>query len=350
MDCFFSKYQPTEVKPTLSEDEMSDLEAMIEPLLLFAMTWSIGATTTLDGRKRFDGKLKELMGKETKFKYPSNDQASCYNFFFKQDIKEWVHWNELNNTPFAIDPKLTYAEIIVPTFDSIRYKFVKKMLIENSKHVLCPGQTGTGKTVNISSLLNQELPEEFVGIPLMFSAQTSANQTQDTLDEKVEKRRKGVFGPPTGKKYVIFIDDLNMPKKEEYGAQPPIELIRQWMDHRGWYDLKTKEKEFKSIIDISFISAMGPPGGGRSHLTQRLQRHYNIINYTTLGGESIDMIFSKILTRFLDRFSSEISDEKNVSKIVEATQHVYNKVESNLRPTPTKSHYTFNLRDMSKIF
>ena len=228
MDCFFAKYQPTETKPTLTEDELNDLEANIEPLLIFAMVWSIGATTTLTGRQKFDAKLKELMGKETKFKFPSNDPGSCYNYFFNKDIKEWVHWNDLNSTQFTIDPKLSYAEIIVPTFDSIRFKYVKKMLIENSKHVLCPGPTGTGKTVNISSLLNNEMPEEFVGIPMMFSAQTSANQTQDTLDEKVEKRRKGVFGPPTGKKYVIFIDDLNMPKKEEYGAQPPIELIRQW--------------------------------------------------------------------------------------------------------------------------
>jgi dynein heavy chain len=35
---------------------------------------------------------------------------------------------------------------------------------------------------------------------------------------------------------------------------------------------------------------------------------------------------------------------------VEATIHTYNDIQKNLLPTPSKSHYTFNLRDISKVF
>lgn len=51
---------------------------------------------------------------------------------------------------------------------------------------------------------------------------------------------------------------------------------------------------------------MGPPGGGRSVITPRLQRHFNVMTYTDLEASSIQVIFQTILTAFYATFSSEV--------------------------------------------
>ena len=43
-------------------------------------------------------------------------------------------------------------------------------------------------------------------------------------------------GAPRDKRVIFFIDDLNMPKLDTYGSQPPIELLRQYQDFGGFYD------------------------------------------------------------------------------------------------------------------
>ena len=110
------------------------------------------------------------------------------------------------------------------------------------------GPTGTGKSITVASeLKNTFNNEKYTYISMSFSAQTSANQTQRIIDGKTEKRRKGIYGPLGQKEGVIFVDDLNMPSKEIYGAQPPIELLRQWMDYGGWYDIDSKERELRKV-------------------------------------------------------------------------------------------------------
>lgn len=78
--------------------------------------------------------------------------------------------------------------------------------------LLPPVLTGTGKTVYVKKQLQEGLPPTMTSTFMTFSAQTSANMTQDIIDGKLDKRKRGIYGPPQNKRMVIFVDDLNMPQ------------------------------------------------------------------------------------------------------------------------------------------
>lgn len=83
---------------------------------------------------------------------------------------------------------------------------------------------------------------------------------QDIVESRVEKRTKGVYVPIGGKKLLTFMDDFNMPAKDTFGSQPPLELIKLWIDYGFWYDrLKQTAKQIKvytSSITIDYITLM----------------------------------------------------------------------------------------------
>ncbi len=71
-------------------------------------------------------------------------------------------------------------------YSSTLDRFLAELLITHGKHVLITGPTGTGKTANIKDLLLHKLNQnKYFPVFLTLSDQTSANQTQDTIDFKV---------------------------------------------------------------------------------------------------------------------------------------------------------------------
>lgn len=94
---------------------------------------------------------------------------------------------------------------------------------------------------------------------------------------------------------------------------------------------------------------MGPPGGARTFITPRLQRHLNLIGLADCEDDTLLRIFSCILHWFFakERFNENITKVEN--KIVQATRDIYKNAMEKLLPTPRKSHYMFNLRDFAKV-
>ncbi|NXK36347.1 DYH7 protein, partial [Piprites chloris] len=356
--------------PTVQEDptNKSILYQFFRQLLIFlplqgcfafATVWSIGGTCDGDSRIIFDNFLRDMLSEKSatetaptsvgKWECPFEEKGLVYDYMYELKGKgSWVHWNAFIEQISYSDKNVKIQDIIVPTMDTVRYTYLLELFITHGKPLLLVGPTGTGKSVYVKDKLMNNLERElYFPFFINFSARTSANQTQNIIMARLDKRRKGIFGPPMGKKCIIFVDDMNMPALEKYGAQPPIELLRQFSDHGFWYDLKDTSKI--TLVDIQLLAAMGPPGGGRNPITPRFLRHFNICTINSFSDETMIRIFSTVVALYLrtNDFPSDFSTIGN--QIVSATLEVYKKAIKNLLPTPTKSHYTFNLRDFSRV-
>jgi dynein heavy chain len=220
------------------------------------------------------------------------------------------------------------------------------IMVMNHFHVLAVGNTGTGKTVAIQQILGSLDDSVWTTCTLNCSAQTSSEQVQGIIESKVEKRIKNKFGPPGNRRMLLFVDDLNMPRKDLFGSQPPLELIRQWMDYEAWYD---REKQtLRYILDMQLGCSMGPPGGGRAAISPRFQSQFHLINFVNPAEAQIKRIFATLCAHKFQDFREDVKAQ--VEPITMASMALYNVVMDKFLPTPAKCHYLFNLRDVSKVF
>ena len=345
---------------SLAEEKVHE---WIDSVIQFAVVWTLGGTIDLESRTKFDVFIRELFNKQEisfdlgpglEIKLPSFSLSlplptthDVYSYTYVSASSSWQDWLSTTTiTPVPIDTE--FNNIIIPTIDTVRYCYILGKMLESGVHTMFVGPTGTGKTIYIKQSMNNLDDSKFNRIESTFSAQTNANMIQDIIDSKLDKRRKGTYGPPFGQKCVIFVDDLNMPAVEKYGAQPPIEILRQLVDHGGWYD--RTELSFRQLVDIQFVTAMGPPGGGRNNITSRMLRHFYVMSITEFDDGTYSSIYSSILEWWAKKTNQSENVREKCDSVVSATIDVYNAIRKELLPTPAKSHYTYNMRDLSKVF
>ncbi len=363
------KSQVEEIESKLTDD-------FIESCFLFSLVWSIGATIDLAGHDLFDTFVRafirtpdivereEYKGVKTllllrswenplgqsqrrDFLSPIPKEGSIYDYCYSPVHMAWRTWEEVQAKVVIADDE-KYSNIVVQTTVTAQLECLMDLLITHKYPPLIIGPTGTGKSTVVSRMLNVILPQEkYKSLSIAFTARTTAQQWQGIVDASLDKRRRGIYGPPLGCVATVFIDDLNMPEIEEYGAQPPLELLRQLIDSHGWYDLETKD--FHQIIDTQVVAAMGPPGGGRNHISPRVLRHFSVICLTEFSGETMSTIYNTILAWYVNAVGMPSGVTELASTVVAATLDMYQESMNSLLPTPAKSHYTFNLRDFSRI-
>ncbi|KAK6642963.1 hypothetical protein RUM43_004465 [Polyplax serrata] len=337
--------------------DLKNLNIWFQAAFIYAGVWGLGGGLDLQSRILFNEfyidiwrgndtyPVPESLGK-IDISIPGEGLLHDYCYVFKAK-GSWKYWPEALKSE-KLEETINISQMLVPTVDTVKYQYLLELHIKHNMSTLLVGGTGTGKSFYIQNLLMYKLSQElFLPAFITFTASISANQTQDLVISKLNKKKRGRYGPPTGKRCVIFVDDMNMPAKEVYGAQPPIELLRQYFDCKHWYDLKDTSKIY--IFDVLFMAAMGLPGGSRQEVYARFLRHFNIFSICDFSDESMIKIFSSVLLVGLKRNGFATDVMSSVVSIVHATLDVYQSAMLNLRPTPAKSHYIFNLRDFARV-
>ncbi|XP_025195967.1 dynein heavy chain 2, axonemal [Melanaphis sacchari] len=317
-----------------------DYDHLIKLWFLFCVVWSICAVVNEDGRKKIDTFFRE---KEVVF--PISD--TVYHYYVDTKTAQFYHWdNFLRDSSWIYKTELPFYKIIVPTIDTVRYNYLVEAFLSKKRPVLLVGPVGTGKTLTVKKALEVLDKNKFLNLTINMSARTTVHNVQENIEGRLEKRTKDTYVPLSNKTLVTFLDDMNMPEKETYGAQAPLELIRQWIDYEFWFDRQSRL--LKYVKNMLLIAAMGPPGSGRSTISNRLLSCFSVINLTFPEEAQISNIYMSMLSQHLKSFVEHIRNLRN--GLTNMTINLYKSVVANLLPTPAKMHYLFNLRDISKVF
>lgn len=258
-ECFLDYYDDEKTCSTLTD---LDIRAQLEGIFFFSCIWSLGAVLNEQSRVLFSELFYGLLLKDFPeglyqkcnipnelhvtslakpyiFTIPKAGTVFDYRFICEGKGK-WKLWSDEIALAPPLSRDIAVNQIIITTKETIRIYALMDLLVRHGKTTILVGPTATGKTIYIQDYITKRIDQSaYISINMNFTACTSANQVQDTIMGKLSKRRKGVFGPPLGKKCIIFVDDLSLPKAgPQCSSQSAVEILRMWMDHSMWYELK----------------------------------------------------------------------------------------------------------------
>ena len=206
------------------------------------------------------------------------------------------------------------------------------------------GGAGTGKTTILQDFLSN-LDSNWMQYDIAMNFYTDSFSLQQQLENPIDKRSGHTFGPPSGRKLVYFVDDLNLPYVETYGTQNSLSLMRQLIDHGNFFDridlgFRTK------VVDTQFVTAMNPTAGSFT-ISDRLQRQFATFACMMPSQGDLRSIYHSILEGHLESFDRKLSGLTDA--LIDSTVNITKSVQSSFLPSAIKFTYNWNMRELSNI-
>lgn len=130
--------------------------------------------------------------------FPEKMLMTDYRF---DGIETWFPWLKSDEVTFNESTHISKA--LVPTKESNTMLYWLHLAVKIELPIILVGDAAIGKSVTLRHFLNEIPKEKFIHSFLNLAANTQPQNVQDIIMGKLDRRRKGVFGPPVGK-MVVF--------------------------------------------------------------------------------------------------------------------------------------------------
>ncbi|EGV61784.1 hypothetical protein CANTEDRAFT_131278 [Yamadazyma tenuis ATCC 10573] len=324
-----------------SKEEIPDPTKFINKAILLSLIWSFAGDSSSKEREGFGNVIQKLSC--------FSNVDSCDGDFADNDLEigtgEWIKWSS-RIQPADLEPsQVSNPNTVVQTTDTVRHKSLIHSIMNEHKTLLLCGPPGSGKTMTFLEVL-KTAPNLDI-LQLNFSKESSPESLMRSLKQYCEYQRTSngiVFSPRvSGKWVVVFCDEINLPGVDKYGCQKVISLMRQMVEHRGFWD--PKEMQWVEMKNIQFVGACNSPKDpGRQKLSNRFGRHVTLIMVDYPGETSLNQIYEEFNLAVMKC----APDLRGYTKsVVKAMISVYLKSKERLTPD-IQSHYVYSPRELTR--
>lgn len=169
-------------------------------------------------------------------------------------------------------PENTVSNIILR-----QRKEMIKLLIKHEKRVLLTGPLATGKTKLANSILNSICQENgtTTGMTLSCLVRGDLLNFAHRMRKVLVKNDNDRYKPVNSGNLILFVDDLHMsPSEPESEIRPFWELIRSFLDHKGYW---STPENYRVIDKVILMAAMDSSVGSKGSYIDKIMRHFSIV-------------------------------------------------------------------------
>lgn len=169
---------------------------------------------------------------------------------------------------------------------------------------------------------------------------------QEAFESYLEKRQGRSFGPASGQSMIFEMDNISMPKKNDWGDRETNELMRQIFEQKGFYSLNKPIGEFKNITDVHFVTSSKVDID--FELPNRLLGVLCNIYIDYPDDSEISKLIDGMITAFLHVCPLLERDEDVLRKVGNLVLVICREVSKYIPPSEYK-HYSFGIRNVCAI-